>query len=1402
MAKTKRRKGKKRQGGRRTASAPGATPTLSLCVIARDEAAFLERCLRSVDGLVDEIVVLDTGSTDTTPEVARRHGARVAATQWTGDFADARNRCLGRARGRWVLILDCDEVLAPSDHDAVRALVTGNGGADAYRITTRNYIDQADRAGWVACDGRYAEQEGNHRGWFPTTKVRLWRNRPTYRFRGAVHELVEASILEAGGCIDDCTVPVHHYGLVDKERAADRYVVAGERKVAEAPGDLRARYELAIAYRDAGRLDEALREITTAVAGIGEPGAAASAATHLYLDESHVHLVHGDVLDRLGRLDEALAVVQRLATRDQDCHQAHNNAGSLLTRLGRHEEAQAAYTTAARLAPENQVIADNLARLQRHPQARAQVPAPVAAPRPGHTMSVCMIVRDGGADLDRCLRSVAAAADEIVVVDTGSTDDSLAIAGRHGARIGHFDWCDDFAAARNASLAMATGAWILWLDADDYLTPDDLGRLQRAKALAPDTALSFTLVNTGGDDRTSFRQVKMFPNRPQIRFVRPVHETVLPALEAAGVPLRTTDVRVMHTGYADAQIVARKKERYRGLMETWLEAHPDDHDICFRLGHTAYAAGDRQRAQGYFERVLAAGDAVRPPSLRRHAALFCGRCRLETGDWQASITDFELALQIDADDVFANISLGDALAKAGRHEDAILSLRRGLAGHLDGNFPLDVELVQYTGWFFLGQCLSVLGRLDEAVEAMEAAIALRPDRTEAAQALRQLRPSRAATPPAAGSVVHAPLPEPVHEDARLTLCMIVRDEEQRLGTCLESARGVVDEIVVVDTGSTDGTVEVARSFGATLGSFTWCDDFSAARNESLKLATGDWILWLDADDVLPAECHDTIRRLVAGPRDRGYFFVLDDHGYESVSCLQLRLFPNVPGVAFQMPIHEQLTPSLARLGINMVPTDVRVVHTGYTTPEVVREKKSRYLRIMEGWLQEHAGDYIVRSHVALTYHTTGRLEEAAEHYRLIIEESDCRKDHNYVVLTTSLLFLGRTYQKMGDLEQAWRWIREAEKVDADYVLTQFSMAEVGLELGRAADAVTYARKVLERDAEQLTFFPIDQQELRYAALSVLGRAQGQLGDRVAATQSLRQAAATPVARRSEALGQLSEIHKEAGDADAAMAALVEALSLAPGHPRHLFNAGMLHLEAGRHEEAEARFGEVLTAVGEESGEVRARALLNLGFIAKSRGDIDTAEARYTEVLAADPDHVDARANLAHLYLAASRFDEAAACFEAVRAARSGLLDIDLGLLTARLAQDYWDGELARQVLLAVPETAAVTPPGALDRTIASEAFLQLGAALVRGQLTKCAQMAFSVAVTCDGPASPDARRCLGELFLTTGRFWEAVAEYEALLRQNPTDGDAFRRLGDCYSRLGVEDAARMCYQRSAGLTAD
>ena len=621
--------------------------------------------------------------------------------------------------------------------------------------------------------------------------------------------------------------------------------------------------------------------------------------------------------------------------------------------------------------------------------------------------------------------------------------------------------------------------------------------------------------------------------------------------------------------------------------------------------------------------------------------------------------------------------------------------------------------------------------------------------------------------------------------------MIVRDEEERLPTCLDNVAELVDEIVVVDTGSSDGTVGIAKRYGAKIGFFEWCDDFAAARNESIKLATGDWILWLDADDILPIECHDQIRQLVQQPRDRSFLFVLDDRGYEHISCLQMRLFPNRDGVRFEMPIHEQVTPSLACLGIEVVPTEIKVRHTGYTTPEVVRQKKDRYLNVMERWLDKYPEDYRTRSHVALTYYSNGRMDDAIAAYSKIVHDSTCLSDRNYVVYTTALLFLGRSLMKSGDYERALDNMRKAHEVDPDYLLTKVSLAELHIARGEYKDALGLASQIMDSES-QLTFFPVDPVEISFSAVYLSAQAHHALGHMVEAESAYRQAAEQSVPRRTEALGNLAVLLKQLGRREESLGILLEANEMDPVNCKHEFNIGVHYLEQQDLEEARRRFERVV----EKKADFRP-AWLNLGYIAKATGRFEKAEKIYADLVAAAPEEVEARANLGHLYLDQERFADAKSVFEELRRHDATLLDINLGLMLAVAHLEDWAvvcrlAEEFRNVFIEKVDLGGSFSDGS---QIAS-GLVRLGNYLVSQGQNKCTEFCYAAAVILDD-GNMEARRCLGEIHWLQGAFWKAVTQYEALLLANPRDGKAFQRLGDCYQKLGVQDAAAMCYAKSA-----
>ena len=202
---------------------------------------------------------------------------------------------------------------------------------------------------------------------------------------------------------------------------------------------------------------------------------------------------------------------------------------------------------------------------------------------------------------------------------------------------------------------------------------------------------------------------------------------------------------------------------------------------------------------------------------------------------------------------------------------------------------------------------------------------------------------------------------------RVSLTMIVRDEEDNLPACLSSAAGLFDEIVVVDTGSTDRTVEIAKSFGARVFDFVWVGDFAAARNAALARATGDYAFWLDADDVIDPPQREKLKALLEGLRhgDEAAYVVRcacdpdRDGGGGTTVVDHVRLFPLREDVRWTYRVHEQILPSLRQVNIGVRWSEVTVRHTGYTDPDLRKRKLGRDEAILLEELEDRPGDPFV-----------------------------------------------------------------------------------------------------------------------------------------------------------------------------------------------------------------------------------------------------------------------------------------------------------------------------------------------------------------------------------------------------------------------------------------------------------
>ena len=225
-------------------------------------------------------------------------------------------------------------------------------------------------------------------------------------------------------------------------------------------------------------------------------------------------------------------------------------------------------------------------------------------------LSVCMIVRDEAEQLPGCLESLQGLAAELIVVDTGSTDETVAIARRYGARVEQFTWINDFAAARNDSLRYASGDWRLWLDADERIDPASADLLHNLPPRAKRPTIYQVHMRNfrpGGQQVTMSMSHRLISHHRQIRFSGRIHEQVQASLKAAGGVEKPSSLILDHHGYdLEGEAMAAKLRRNRPLLEAMVREEGSTYAL-FTLGQNYAMSDETEAALDTFRKAAAAG---------------------------------------------------------------------------------------------------------------------------------------------------------------------------------------------------------------------------------------------------------------------------------------------------------------------------------------------------------------------------------------------------------------------------------------------------------------------------------------------------------------------------------------------------------------------------------------------------------------------------------------------------------------------------------------------------------------------------------------------------------------------------------------------------------------------------
>lgn len=862
--------------------------SLSVCMIVKDEEESLPACLKSIEGLADQVVVVDTGSSDQTVEVANRFGTEVHFFAWTDSFSEARNRSLELARCDWILILDADDEILREDIPALKELITA-GGKEAYYLRTINMLG-SERP---EIELRY-----------PT--LRLFRNRTEYRYSGRIHESVVPSIIRYAGnnAIGMAPVRVNHYGYLKRnvvsKNKARRNLGLLEKQHAEQGEDSFLLYNMGVEYLRLGENERALQCFTRAEANIDPRLSYAPSLARKKAECLNIMQRHGEALEYLKKMTELYP----------DYTDLHYFKGMLYLQLNNYPAAIAAFEQCLRLgeAPARYVSEAGMAGFwpsfslaniymsTNEPEKALQYYHRALKCNPNNLLPLCKIIQ--------------------LLLATQGCEKAL-------------NYLSTYYNLANAAANQAAAKILL---TEGY----------------PREALSF-LKEAAQSGATGAEYTQL------------LGECLLLSLEMKAAESELRKIPEDCAEYAQAQRnlvllywIAEEYDKAAALLENWPEGtskkmysalHKSLSGTADDIPPKEIVTAEQSLLLELLARCLCAGQTKLVETVLRmlpvavEIQLQIGKLYHKYGN-TAGAENHLVAALAEKHDSEATLLLADILIKKQELQRAEEICRRAFS--VDGaNIGLYLKLEE------LHRCRA------------EAALHKLPDSEIILKALRE-----------------AGLP-------RLSLCMIVKDEEESLPRCLKSVEGFVDEIIVVDTGCRDTSPEIARQFGARIFNFPWNGDFSEARNFSLNQATGDWILILDADEEIYHEDAPKLRALLGSDAEGFCFQLINYFGNESglnfMRDLGCRLFRNRPRYRFRRSLHEQVIDEIiAEKGVNSVKVaNVRIRHYGYLTPTVVKKNKSaRNREIISRAIQENPENKFLNYSFAVELLNNGQSETA------------------------------------------------------------------------------------------------------------------------------------------------------------------------------------------------------------------------------------------------------------------------------------------------------------------------------------------------------------------------------------------------------------------------------------------
>lgn len=634
-------------------------------------------------------------------------------------------------------------------------------------------------------------------------------------------------------------------------------------------------------------------------------------------------------------------------------------------------------------------------------------------------LSITLIAKNEEQNLPRLFSSLAILRDELkdkvefIYVDTGSLDKSKYIAQDFGAQCFEFPWINDFSAARNFGIQHCEGKWVFWVDADDeiplgtsrYIIDLVLGK----QAVGNFCAIRFLVFSPRQNGNpVQFSQTRIFPGNLGIFFDYPIHESLTPSLEKKGIHLKETDHYIIHHGYFSEATLVQKTQRNKAFLERLIQSQSGSYTHKYTLARTYHVENDLGKALGIYKSILEDAQVWSNQSdVALATTLYMGQALGMLGKLTEAQRLFELFSNKGQDHCQFLFEWGKISFIMGNTVKArSLFLKAKQIGPKNWSIPTD--------WSEVVQGLDTL--------------------------LQKLEPG---------------------DTLPISLCMIVKNEKQNLLRLFQEIPHRLFEWILVDTGSTDGTLDLLQDRNIPYFQIPWEGDFSKARNFSLEKASRPYILWLDADDHLPIETLNWLQRINT-KEQQCYRLIIEspkDNGTRE-NARQIRVFPNFLGIQFHGAIHENLGKSVENLKLTCIDVPFRVIHQGYYHHEARQQKTLRNLQLLQKKWDEGQKDLSIGIPLGNCFFQLQDYSKAIDQYRICSQLSDFTEESKSLPRR-----IGDAFLALGNIVEAEKEYHHCLQLNPHDTESLYSLGKLYLNKGDSLKSIEFFELLISKMPE-------------------------------------------------------------------------------------------------------------------------------------------------------------------------------------------------------------------------------------------------------------------------------------------------------------------------------------------------